>query len=1185
MKATHCLLRLLGQPRLSWLGEPARDIRFRYRKTWLLLACLACHPAEWQPRSVLAGRLWPALPAAAALTNLRQLLADASQGLGSLALGLALEVERQQVRLRPHAQLLVDLHLLREWQQQAPADAELSLAALGDAQIWLSPLLEGFSTDALTSGEDWLGPERQRWRQTGLASVRTLSRWLQAQGRTAAAISAARAAWQQEPLDEDLAAGLIDLLVAHADLRGAREVLTLTDNHWRSELGLAAPAALRARLPAPGVSPPPPARPATEQRWLTLLQLQFSPSAQDAANAPPDEFEAACVQALSQAQGLVRQWGGEPLAVLGRSATACFGAGPDPEHAAERAVLAALAVRAASAPSLICCGAVVSGFTLVASGPQGLALPERLPLACQALCEEAADSSLLVCADVAAQISQRFVLQAHALPPPAGACGPVARVLGLRPPTSAASPSQQAAGDAPDRPVSVLGREREVRQLQQAWARAQGGEPQWLVLVGPAGIGKTTLAEHLAQTVTAQGGQMVRWPCSLRLQARPFGPLRRHLALKDDATPNRPQLLDAAFDWLDRTSRTEPLLLLLDDVHWADEATREFLARYAATFANQRLMLLCTSRPEAPLPEEGRPPQLLPLGPLAAADTRALIRRHAGADLLDPVQLDEMAQRSGGIPLFAERLALQHAGGSAAPPGVALPYMLQAELDRLGRGRQVLQAAAVLGPQFSATALAALLPDEPDLAPVLAQALALQLLIPAEARGEQGYAFRHGLIHEAAKNSLPRATRRELHGRQLALLHMQPSTPPAELASHLEGAERWAEARDRWAEAGDTALTQEFAQDAMRHYARALQLGEQPGAAPPQNLLLHLRLQHAQATMMCQGYGSPLAHATYGEVLQALQSSDGDTAERRRLRFRALSGLYMGAGSQGRSLGLAHARGLVNTAQDPAEMLMACFAMGNSQFWHGELADALHHLQRAAELASGLSPEQRRRCMEDDAALLSASVRSWNLWFLGRPEEARQLADATVGLARQAGRAHALCFSLSLAAAVHWCLGDTERVLAVSGEACMLSERFGFPLWRGLNRLFVLWARACQGAPGVAAEGLQAAQQMRMAYRAGSTTARWILGSALLQAGETQAAQAELTLALEDARSGLDHFCEPELLRLLALCQLKSGETQAAECLLMEAEPLAVRLGATGLLPAVRELQRAARRQGASLAR
>ncbi|WP_141291627.1 AfsR/SARP family transcriptional regulator, partial [Ideonella azotifigens] len=233
MKATHCLLRLLGQPRLSWLGEPARDIRFRYRKTWLLLACLACHPAEWQPRSVLAGRLWPALPAAAALTNLRQLLADASQGLGSLALGLALEVERQQVRLRPHAQLLVDLHLLREWQQQAPADAELSLAALGDAQIWLSPLLEGFSTDALTSGDDWLGPERQRWRQTGLASVRTLSRWLQAQGRTAAAISAARAAWQQEPLDEDLAAGLIDLLVAHADLRGAREVLTLTDNHWR----------------------------------------------------------------------------------------------------------------------------------------------------------------------------------------------------------------------------------------------------------------------------------------------------------------------------------------------------------------------------------------------------------------------------------------------------------------------------------------------------------------------------------------------------------------------------------------------------------------------------------------------------------------------------------------------------------------------------------------------------------------------------------------------------------------------------------------------------------------------------------------------------------------------------------------------------------------------------------------
>lgn len=139
-------------------------------------------------------------------------------------------------------------------------------------------------------------------------------------------------------------------------------------------------------------------------------------------------------------------------------------------------------------------------------------------------------------------------------------------------------------------------------------------------------------------------------------------------------------------------------------------------------------------------------------------------------------------------------------------------------------------------------------------------------------------------------------------------------------------------------------------------------------------------------------------------------------------------------------------------------------------------------------------------------------------------------------------------------------------MLRHAGEALALATRLGYPLWQGMNGLFLAWARVRTGHAEVAAQVLQAAEQADRAYKAGRSTARWILASTLELLKQHELALKLLHQALPDALEDEDHYCRPGLLMLLSDCERRAGDWSRAQALASEACALAREQGAVGWL-------------------
>jgi predicted ATPase len=239
------------------------------------------------------------------------------------------------------------------------------------------------------------------------------------------------------------------------------------------------------------------------------------------------------------------------------------------------------------------------------------------------------------------------------------------------------------------------------------------------------------------------------------------------------------------------------LVLVFEDVYWADPTSVELLGRLVERVAARPALLVVTSRPgfAAGWTALGHV-LVLPLDRLSRADGALLAAATAGARALPPALLGEILDRTDGVPLFIEELTravveagLAGAAAAVSPPAPAVPETLQdslmARLDRLGPAKQVAQVASVLGQSFSRELLASVLPLP---APALEEALAVLqdagLFRKTWDDAGRTFAFKHALVREVAYETLLRS-RRQLHARVAeALEHRFPGSPPELLAQH-----------------------------------------------------------------------------------------------------------------------------------------------------------------------------------------------------------------------------------------------------------------------------------------------------------------------------------------------------------------------------------------------------------------
>ena len=334
----------------------------------------------------------------------------------------------------------------------------------------------------------------------------------------------------------------------------------------------------------------------------------------------------------------------------------------------------------------------------------------------------------------------------------------------------------------------MVGRETELRRLRDAFRQAvHDGSCQLFTVLGSAGVGKSRLAAEFLGELDARvvrgrclsyGEGITYWPVVeilKQLGTLPEGdaarPLRSLLG-EAEITADAGEIAWAFRKLLEQEAHEQPLVCVLDDLHWAEETLLDLVEHVADLSRDAPLLLLCMARPEL---LEQRPSwgggkwnaTTVLLEPLDAAETERLIAELGGVgeDLRDRI-----LQVAEGNPLFLEEMLalVSDSGGAEVEVPPTIHALLAARLDQLDPAeRSVLERGSVEGRTFHRGAVAALAEGDGAVDQRLVTLVRKELVRPdrAQLRGDDAYRFRHLLIRDAAYDALPKATRADLHER------------------------------------------------------------------------------------------------------------------------------------------------------------------------------------------------------------------------------------------------------------------------------------------------------------------------------------------------------------------------------------------------------------------------------------
>jgi hypothetical protein len=763
------------------------------------------------------------------------------------------------------------------------------------------------------------------------------------------------------------------------------------------------------------------------------------------------------------------------------------------------------------------------------------------------------------------------------------------------------APLDEASGERRANAAAPLAGRGAERALLRALAeRASAGTRSAVLLRGPAGVGKTRLAEAL-RAIAAQelGMAVLRCECSPYHRGSPLHPILEGLRREGIATPPRDDAassgrarreeLAALVGTLGEQARRRPLLLVVEDLHWADPSTLELLGVLIEGAPELPLLLALTARQDLPLPP-GAALQLLDLAPLGDEDMLRVVAAAAAGGALGDGVAQELAERAGGSPLLAQELtrtmlAMQDSENREMIPAT-LYGCLMARLNRDGAARSVAQLAATIGREFDLSLLRALgTLDEAELDWGLERLVADGVVSPT---ADGTYAFRHALLQDAARSSLRRGALRA-HNLRIArtLLQRFPHVAAAEperVARHLEYAGELVESVAHWQLAGLDAQRHAAHREAAGHFERGLMLTGRM-ASTPQRVAseLSLRVLAARALAAIDGWEHPaaVAHRVRADALGALVEHGPQS-------LRATLGLTRQRLAEGRvteALALARVQARAASAPGEAELqLEAACELGGVLVLAGQPVKALLQLDRALALHDpGRDREHALRFGRDPAAT-ALSHRALALACRADGEGARAAAASAARVLR--ARPHP--FSQAW---VH-CGAATAAVVCdeptVAGReaaiALEIATREGFAGWHAHASVLHGWSRVLAGEHAAGHAELQGGVAAWIATGA-AILRPWhacLLSAALLLCREPDAA----LLAVDDglaAVAGGERWCEPELHRCRAQGLQALGRRSRANASAQVAVVCARKLGspawerrALGTLAGLGDMSRAA---------
>ena len=765
----------------------------------------------------------------------------------------------------------------------------------------------------------------------------------------------------------------------------------------------------------------------------------------------------------------------------------------------------------------------------------------------------------------------------------------------------------------------LFGRERELAQLTECWQRAAAASGQAILLGGEAGVGKSRLQQAFQASLAGERHLALVCRCSPYETNRALHPifdmLEQFFAIKRDTAhdqktralqsalathglrpdeirlllqgllPDSPQAFDnlsygstqvqkqkiyrALLRLLQSLASRQPLILTVEDLHWADSATLELCHLIIDEIKKFPILAVFTFRPIYTPPWQEREHLLkIMLLPLPAHETEAMIHALAGGKTLPREMLRQLALKTDGVPLFIEELTkmvletgllIEHENHFtlAGPlPALAIPTTLHdslmARLDRLATVKDVVQLGAVIGREFSYELMHLVAQiDHATLQNELARLVEAGLLYEEGALPGKRFVFKHALIRDTAYEALLKSTRQLYHMRiaQVLVDHFPRviEAKPELIAYHYTEAKVFEQAAPFWHQAAQRASRRSAPDEAIAYLNKGLALLQTLPATPATaRLELDFLIALGSALVVTKGYAAAQVELTYARAL-ACATQLGEHPH----LYPALLGLstyFLIRGDFAQAHKLAEqALKLAEQEQDPAVLVEAHYVLGTAIFHLGYLEEARAHLQQGIALYETRQHRSMIARFGHDSGVLCLCYLARILWFQGYPDQAQRRSAEAVVLARELAHPFSLASALTFAALVSQLRLEIDATRELAEEAISLCTEHGFLFCLAMATVLNGWALTELNEQEV---GIAQIERGLETWRAaGAELFRPHLLALLVEsygkAGRTEEGLHVLAEALAAAQKSGKRFYTAELYRLQALLLMRQGRSIA----------------------------------------
>ena len=792
----------------------------------------------------------------------------------------------------------------------------------------------------------------------------------------------------------------------------------------------------------------------------------------------------------------------------------------------------------------------------------------------------------------------------------------------------------------------VVGRQGEVEWLHERWLWAREGQRQCAMLSGEVGIGKTTVVDLFVaslstpsevgigrgQCVDTYGegepylpmlealGQLGQSPHreALRSVLQRYAPtwlghlpvllgddererLQRQLP---DVTPGR--MLRELAEALEALTRTTPLVLVLEDLHWSDVATVNLLTYLAQRRDPARLLVLGTYRPvdvvvrahplrgmlqelrgrgvcddlalELFLPDDVEAYAAARLGGEVTAELVAQLYHHTEGNALFLVNLLEHLVEQGGVKQEGARWTLRSSLSAVPSLPDAWQLLITKRLEGLAPDAQhVLEVASVAGDVFAAATVAAGLDVPVAQVEALCETLGQQHEFLEYAGLDEWpdgtlsgcYRFQHALYRQVLAERLGELQRMQVHRRMGERLEQGygPQTPTiaTQLAHHFVQGRAPHRAVPYLHQAGEQALQRWAYHEARRHFVEGLELlALLPDTPERTRQEIALLLALGRVLIATEGQAAPEVLHTYRRAQRLCAQG-----EEQESLFFALRGLTLALNAQGESKQARDLAGqcyaLAQGMHDRASIVESLGLLGNMSYLLGDCLAARAYYEQGLALYNRLAPSASSGFNLGPRMASCLSLLALVLWQLGYPDQARQCSAEALTLVQAHPHALEGVTALNATAMLHHFRRDATAVSDSVARAHALSQELGFPLLQSSASQIQGWVVAVQGDP---ATGLAQLQQGAMQTTDTFVMKPYFLALQVEVYGMLQQYEAALHLLtdiLRMAQAAERHFYDAELYRLqgeLLLAQTGPRHQAEAEASLRQALDVARRQAA-----------------------